>query len=161
MAAGTPESTWGIPSRTRGLLKSSILELRALLEEDARRQLAALGITENGLGEAPGALSAEDARARRVALTVIGRRREAGESLAEAVADYVTETAFTFLDRAVALRCLEERGLLLVDGQPETVVKLDPVRGSSSLAVAGAGRVHRPTAREVAQARRSGGPAPR
>ncbi len=133
MAAGTPESTWGIPARTRALLKSSILELRALLEEDARRQLAALGIAEGGLGEAPGALSAEDARVRRVALTVIGRRREAGESLAEAVADYVTETAFTFLDRAVALRCLEERGLLLVDGQPETVVKRDPVRGSSSL----------------------------
>lgn len=151
MAAGAPESTWGIPSRTRGVLKSSILELRALLEEDARRQLAALGITESGLGETPGALLAEDARVRRVALTVIGRRREAGESLAEAVADYVTETAFTFLDRAVALRCLEERGLLLVDGQPETVIKLDPVRGSSSLVWRGRAESSGRPPREVAR----------
>ena len=153
MVGGAPESTWGIPSRTRGLLKSSILELRVLLEEDARRQLAALGITKNGLGEAPGALSAEDARARRVALTVIGRRREAGENLAEAVVDYVTETAFTFLNRAVALRCLEERGLLLIEGQPETVVKLDPVRGSSSLVwrvrAESSGRPPREVAREA------------
>ena len=136
-----------------GPSQPSVLELRALLEEDARRQLAALAITATGLGEAPDALSAEDARARRVALTVIGRRREAGEGLAEAVADYVTETAFTLLDRAVALRCLEERGLLLVDGQPETVVKLDPVRGSSSLVwrvrAESSGRPPREVAREA------------
>jgi len=57
-------STWGIPQPVRKKLRAHILALRSALEDDARRQLAALGITPAGLGEAPAALSREDRRAR-------------------------------------------------------------------------------------------------
>ena len=130
-----PASTWGIPPAIRRILSARILELRSVLEEDARRQLAALGISGSGIGEPPAGrrLSAEEARARDVIGAVIQTARGAGDSTEVAVAAYVSETAFTLLDRIVAFRCLEERGLLLVDGQPETLVRVDPARGVSSL----------------------------
>lgn len=130
-----PVSTWGIRPTVRRILSARILELRSLLEEDARRQLAALGISGSGIGEPPAGrkLSAEEARARDVIGAVIRTAREAGDSIEDAVTAYVNETAFTLLDRIVAVRCLEERGLLLVDDQPETLVRVDPARGMSSL----------------------------
>lgn len=128
-------STWGIPPTVRRILSGRILELRSALEEDARRQLAALGISRSGIGEPPAgrALAAEEARAREVIGAVIRTAREAGDSTEDAVDAYVSETAFTLLNRLVAFRCLEERGLLLVDDQPETLVRVDPARGESSL----------------------------
>lgn len=129
------ESTWGIPPAVRRILSARILELRSVLEEDARRQLAALGISGSGIGEPPAGrrLTAEEARAGDVIGAVIRTASEAGVSTEDAVAAYVSETAFTLLDRVVAFRCLEERGLLLVDDQPETLVRIDPARGVSSL----------------------------
>ena len=109
---GGTDSTWGIPCPSRGGAGPRILELRGVLEEDARRQLAALGHQRIGIGEPPAGrmLTAEDARARDVIGAVIRTAREAGDSPEEAVAAYVSETAFTLLDRVVAFRCLEERG---------------------------------------------------
>jgi hypothetical protein len=129
------ESTWGIPPGVRRILSARILELRSALEGDARRQLAALGISDSGIGEPPAGrtLSAEEARARDVIGAVLRTARNAGDSTEDAVVAYVSEMAFTFLDRIAAFRCLEERGLLLVDGQPETLVRVDPARGVSSL----------------------------
>lgn len=130
-----PVSTWGIPPAVRRILKARILELRSLLEEDARRQLAAIGITGSEIREPPGGrgLSTEDVRAREVIIAVIATAQAAGEGIVQAIASYVSETAFTFLDRMVAFRSLEERALLLVDDQPETLVRLEPGRGTSSL----------------------------
>jgi hypothetical protein len=130
-----PVSTWGIPPAVRRILKARILELRSLLEEDARRQLAAIGITGSEIREPPGGrgLSTEDVRAREVIIAVIATAQVAGEGIVQAIASYVSETAFTFLDRMVAFRSLEERALLLVDDQPETLVRLEPERGTSSL----------------------------
>jgi hypothetical protein len=149
-----PASTWGIPPTVRRILSARILELRSVLEEDARRQLAALGIGGSGIGEPPAGrtLTAEEARAREVIGAVIRTAREAGDSTEDAVAAYVSETAFTLLDRVVAFRCLEERGLLLVDGQPETLVRIDPARGVSSLIWRVRAEAPLATPREVARA---------
>ena len=146
-------STWGIPPAVRRILSARILEFRGLLEEDARRQLAALGITETWIGEPPAgrALNAKDARAREVIAAVIRTAREAGDSREEAVEAYVSETAFTVLDRIVAFRCLEERGLLLVDGQPETLVRIDPALGAASLVWRVRAETPSANSREVAQ----------
>lgn len=129
------DSTWGIPKPVRTVLAARVAELRVGLQEDARRQLAALGITGETVGPPPGGrtLSSDEERSREVVLAVLAARREAGVPREEALQGYVEEVAFTLLDRLVAFRCLEERGLLLVDGQVETLVKRDPVRGTSSL----------------------------
>jgi hypothetical protein len=115
-------ATWGIPPQVRGVLRRAVLELRHLLEEDLRRQLAALGIREQGVDSRPRELSPEASRAREVVAAAIETRRRAGAGLREALDAYVREAAFTFLDRAVALRCLEERGLLTVDGAAESLI---------------------------------------
>jgi len=52
---------------------------------------------------------------------------------AEAVEAFVRESVYTFINRIVGLRCLDKRGLLVVDGQAETAVKLHPARSASSL----------------------------
>jgi hypothetical protein len=129
------DSTWGIPKPVRSVLAARIAELRVGLQVDARRQLAALGISAERVGPPPGGrtLSADEERARDVVLAVLAARREAGVPRDQALQGYVEEVAFTLLDRLVTFRCLEERGLLLVDGQAETLVKRDPVRGTSSL----------------------------
>jgi hypothetical protein len=115
-------ATWGIPPQVRAVLRRTVLELRHLLEEDLRRQLAALGIREQGVGSPPGELTPEASRAREVVATAIETRRRAGAGPGEALDAYVREAAFTFLDRAVALRCLEERELLTVDGAAESLI---------------------------------------
>ena len=66
-------------------------------------------------------------------LAVLATHRDAGESREEALRGYAGEVAFTLFDRLVTFRCLEERGLLLVDGQAESLVRRDLVRGTSSL----------------------------
>ncbi len=129
------DSTWGIPKPVRSVLAARITELRVGLQEDARRQLAAFGITADQVGPPPGGrtLSADEIRGRDVVLAVFATRRDAGVSREEALQGYVEGVAFTLLDRLVTFRCLEERGLLLVDGQAESLVRRDPVRGTSSL----------------------------
>lgn len=129
------DSTWGIPKPVRSVLAARVTELRVGLQEDACRQLAALGITAEGVGPPPGGrkLSADEERTRDIVLAVLAARREAGVPREEALQAYVEEVAFTLLDRLATFRCLEERGLLLVDGQAETLVRRDPVRGTSSL----------------------------
>lgn len=129
------DSTWGIPKSVRTVLSARITELRVGLQEDARRQLAAWGVTATEVGLPPGGrtLSADDTAARALVLAVLQARRQAGLSWTEALQAYVEEVAFTLLNRLVTFRCLEERGLLRIDGQPETLVKRDPVRGASSL----------------------------
>jgi hypothetical protein len=129
------ESSWGIPEPVRTILDARVSELRVGLQEDARRQLAALGIAADLVGPPPGdrSLSADENKARDVVLAVLATHRDAGESREEALRGYAGEVAFTLFDRLVTFRCLEERGLLLVDGQAESLVRRDLVRGTSSL----------------------------
>lgn len=125
----------GIPAPIRRIIKKTVLDLRARLEEDFRRQLAAIGIDEQGVHAVPGgrALREDEQRARATAEAVLQKEVAGGSSAAEALAFSLGECAFTFLNWCYGLRCLEERGLLLVDGRAETILRIEPERGSSSL----------------------------
>ena len=127
--------TWGIPTSVRRVISRGILDLRATLEDDFDRQLTAIGVQDDRIAPLPAnrQLSPTEAHARDVTAAVINQSTSAGMSFTDARDTYVRECAYTFLNRAVGLRCMEERGLLLIDGQPETVFKVDPVRGASSL----------------------------
>ncbi len=132
----TTSSTWGIPTRVRRVIRSGVLDLRRTLEDDFDVQLTALAVRKERITDLPAnrPVSDTDARARQVAVAVIEQSVSSGMSYAEARDGFVRECAYTFLNRAVGLRCMEERGLLLVAGLPETAVTIDPVRGMSSLA---------------------------
>ncbi len=121
--AGTRDvaATWGIFPQVRGTLRRTVLELRSVLEEDFRLQLTALGIT--GEGKPAGRPGTEaGARTREAVTAAIEGGVKAGLGRPEALRAFVREAAFTFLDRAVALRCLEARGLLTVEGIAETLM---------------------------------------
>ncbi len=124
-------STWGIPPAVRAALRTFVLRARHLLEDDFRRQLVALRVSPEGAGS-----SASDPDTRAVlaaARAVMDRLRGAGVTSQEALDTFVRDSAFTFLNRLVGLRCLEERGMLRVDGKPETALARDPRLGASSL----------------------------
>ncbi len=130
-----PSGTWGISPPVRRALARTVLDLRAALEDDFGKQLRALGVREEGIQPplAGRTLTPAEQRVRDVASAVIRREIAGGATREQAFQAYVRDSAFTFLNRMVGLRCLEERGLLLVDGQPETAIKLDPARNASSL----------------------------
>ncbi|MGE5620367.1 MAG: BREX-1 system adenine-specific DNA-methyltransferase PglX, partial [Sphingomonadaceae bacterium] len=125
----------GIPQPVRRVLSRTILELRAALEEDYRKQLAALGVRENGVQPLPAGrvLSPADVRVREAAVAVIEQEVKGDVGYRDALDHFIRESAHTFLNRVFGMRCLEERGLLLVDGQSEQAIRVDPARGASSL----------------------------
>src|SRR5258708_4634430 len=133
--AGATEATEStLSAAVRRTLKARVLELRHLLEArrgpgqpvegDFRRQLAAVGIDEQGVHPLPAGqtLNDEQRRVREVAAAVIEHEQQNGSSPAEAYAYFLQESAYTFLNRIIGLRCLETRGHLLVNGQTETAI---------------------------------------
>ena len=107
-------------------LKSIILEIRHLLEGrydaqnnwqpgDLERRLAAMGVRRDRkplpMDEMP-QLSEPDKRAREVVDAYLSLRIKAGIDLAEAVAEFVRETAYSWANRLLALRCMEARELI-------------------------------------------------
>ena len=131
----TQTGTWGINQPARRALAKTVLDLRAAIEDDFGKQLRALGILEAGVQPVPAGrtLTPAEQRVREMASAVVRREIEGGAAKEQAFEAYVCDSAFTFLNRVVGLRCLEERGLLLVGGQPETAIKVDPARNASSL----------------------------
>ncbi len=131
----TQQGTWVIEPSVRRILARTVLELRTALKDDFTRQLYAIGIHEEGSHALPAGrtLSDYEEHLHKIAIAVIGREVEGGSTEAQAFETYVRDSAYTFLNRMVGLRCLEERRLLFVDGQTETVVKTDPARNASSL----------------------------
>lgn len=100
----------------RNLLKRMTQDARQLLQEEFGGQLEGVfDILPNGdLPEAPGShLSAADAALGvRLAAAIRHRRAKQQEAPAESVRSFVRECAFTFLNRLVALKMLEARGLV-------------------------------------------------
>ncbi len=127
------QATWGIAPSVRRALARMVLEMRATLEDDFTRQLAAFGIRENGVQPAGRPLTPHDQRSHDTVVAAVRREVEGGASHVAALKSYVREAAFTFLNRIVGLRCMEERGLLIVDGQPETAIKILPAFNAPSL----------------------------
>jgi hypothetical protein len=129
----TGASTWVIVTQVRKSLARFVLDARESLEDDFARQLKALGIYAEGTEEIARSLSAKDQRSREAAAAVIDRAVAGGVSREQAFGAFIEDCAFTFLNRLVGLRCLEERGMLLVEGKPESAVRRDPRLGASSL----------------------------
>ena len=135
-SADTATSASALTPEVRRKLKSTVLELRHLLEDDFHRQLVAVSVTEDGVKPlaAGRVLSDEQQRVRDTAVAILKGEVAGDASHAEAYTTLLRESVFTFLNRAIGLRCLEARGLLLVDGQTETAItQLEELGGISSL----------------------------
>ena len=107
------------------VLKAVVLELRHMLEGyydgsrwhagDLEQRLNAVGVWRDRdplpADELAG-LSPADINARKVADAYLALRDEAGVGREEAVAEFVRETAYTWTNRLLALRCMEVRELI-------------------------------------------------
>ena len=107
-------------------LKAISLELRHLLEGhydsdskwqpgDLEQRLAAIGVRRDREPvpvDELAHLSGDDTNARTVVDAYLGLRDEAGVSRGEAVAEFVRETAYTWANRLLCLRCMEARELI-------------------------------------------------
>jgi SAM-dependent methyltransferase len=108
------------------ILKAISLEIRKLLEGkydeqgtlqpgDLAQRLAAIGVRRDRgslpVDELPH-LSPEDVQARKVIDAYLKLREDAGDSRDDAVKELVRETAYTWANRLLALRCMEARGLI-------------------------------------------------
>lgn len=108
------------------ILRTVSLELRHILEGrydehghfhpgDLERRLNEIGIWRDRSAKAAEEmphLSVEDRSARTVIDAYILFRKEAGVSLADAVAEFVRESAYTWANRLFALRCMEARAII-------------------------------------------------
>jgi len=108
------------------ILKAVVLEMRHELEGyydnagrwhpgDLETRLAEIGVRKDRASvpvDELGRLIDQDVRARKIVDAFIDVREQAGVDRAEAVAEYVRESAYTWANRLVALRCMEARELL-------------------------------------------------
>lgn len=107
------------------ILRALTLEMRHLLEGvwdggqwvagDLEQRLRSLGVRQDGSVvpvDELGHLAPHDVAARTVIDAWLTLRREAGGSGAEAVTGLVRETAWSWANRLLALRCMEARGLI-------------------------------------------------
>jgi hypothetical protein len=100
---------------TRNAIERATQKMRHLLEDEFEAQLeSTFDILADGrIAEHGGPhLSPRQAFERQVLVAAIDRKHAAGLKPDEAVADYLRDAAFTFLNRFVALKMLEARGLL-------------------------------------------------
>lgn len=117
-------------------LKTTILELRRLLEADLGKQLRRLGI--DGARTAPVAastlsyLAPDEVEARTVLDGVLAKERLAVSSYAAAVEAVLREAVYTHLNRLVGLKCLELRRHLVIDGETTEAVTCRPEFGGRS-----------------------------
>src|SRR5271157_5350398 len=107
-------------------LKAVTLELRHLLEGrydsagkwkqgDLEQRLAAIGVRRDRASvpvDELRHLAQEDRQARKVVDAYLKLRQEAGVERSDAVAEFVRETAYTWANRLLALRCMEARELI-------------------------------------------------
>lgn len=100
----------------RDRLQSTTQAARAALEADYREQLGAeFDIREDGsIAPEPGRhLDADNRARRRKLVAAVEHKAATARNPAEAVSAYVREAAFTTLNRFVALKMMEARGLVL------------------------------------------------
>ena len=123
------------------ILKALSLELRHLLEGeydatgqwhggDLEQRLNALGVWRDRdplPADELSPLTPSDREARDVVDAYLALRRDATIPRDRAVAEFVRETAYTWANRYLALRCMEARGLI------DEVILQKPVYGGRSL----------------------------
>jgi hypothetical protein len=104
-------------------LKSIILELRHLLEGyydghgewnpgDLEKKLVSLGVRRKGSSVEVGGLDERDAKARDIAIAYIKNIVESGGNQENAVIEFVRETAYSWANKLIALRCMESRAII-------------------------------------------------
>jgi type I restriction-modification system DNA methylase subunit len=114
----------GLTADERSDIRSTVLDTRELIEDDLYRQLERYGVYEDERVdlEQLGHLDAYDRQTRRTIDAAIDRELEATEGdYQRSVKNYVREATKTYLNRLVALKAIEVRGLVtetLVD-RPE------------------------------------------
>nr|WP_303648835.1 BREX-1 system adenine-specific DNA-methyltransferase PglX [Haloarchaeobius litoreus] len=119
----------GLSSDQRSTIRSTILSTRHTLEDELRRQLERYGIYEKKRLplEDLSHLSAEDRHTRRTLDAAIERELESTEGdLERSITNYVREATKTYLNRFVALKTIEVRGLV------EETIKERPEYGNRS-----------------------------
>jgi hypothetical protein len=100
---------------TRSAIEGATQRARKLLEEDFAAQLEGdFDVHRDGAmaAKAGGHLSVRQAFQRERIVAAIEHKRAAGMSAADAARDYLRDAAFTTLNRFVALKMLEARGLV-------------------------------------------------
>ena len=100
---------------TRNAIERATREARKLLEADFGKQLAGTyDVLPSGVVAQAGGvhLSPQQEHLREKIVAAVGHKRESVGTDAEAVADYQRDAAFTALNRFVALKMLEARGLV-------------------------------------------------
>jgi len=105
----------GLSSDQRSTIRSAILSTRHTLEDELRRQLERYGIYEDKRLplEELSHLSADDRHTRRTLDAAIERELESTEGdLKRSITNYVREATKTYLNRFVALKTIEVRGLV-------------------------------------------------
>jgi hypothetical protein len=122
-----------LDSETKKRVKTWVLSLRKILEQDLGREMKRLGLSRNEtLSPAQLDLSEEEGIIRRHLDALLAREAKA-EGTRERGYDAVRrEMAYTFLNRLVGLRCMEARGLLVVGGEVTEVVTVRPEYGGRS-----------------------------
>lgn len=122
-----------LDSDTKKVLKNWVLAVRKLLEDDFARELKRFGIQRKE-SEALSKIDLlpEEQEVRRHIDALLAREAKA-EGTRELGYDAVRrEMAYTFLNRLVGLRCMEARGILVVNGEVTEVVTTHPDYGGRS-----------------------------
>jgi hypothetical protein len=128
-----------VEANHKKILKAIVLELRHMLEGyyngsdwhagDLEQRLNALGVWRDRSplpADELAGLSDADRDARKVVDAYLKLRDEAGVRREEAVAEFVRETAYTWANRLLALRCMESRDLI-----DEVILQKDVYGGRS------------------------------
>src|SRR5215210_5025068 len=100
---------------TRSAIERATQKARRLLEDEFAAQLeGTFDILRDGTVAKQGGphLTPREAFDREMLVAAIERKRATGLKPADAVADYLRDAAFTLLNRFVALKMLEARGLV-------------------------------------------------
>ena len=122
-----------IGDATKKRLKSVVLELRRLLEDDLARELKRLGIDSARDDAMPASklsyLTDREQAIREALDAALAKERALAGSFAAAVEGLRREAAYTHLNRLVGLKCLELRGHLVIDGEPTEAVTCRPEFG--------------------------------
>lgn len=127
-------------TRNKSLLKSIVLDLRHTLEGyfdstgdwhpgDLEERLAALGVRKNREAlplEQFSHLCEDDRRARRIVDVFIRSSLQSGRSRENSITEFLQESAYTWANRLIALRCMEARALI-----DEVIIQKDNYGGRS------------------------------
>jgi len=133
MTAEKTASSKSLSDAFKKQLKSTVVELRRLLEEDIGRELRRLGIDPSKSALVPiedlKYLTDVDREARQALDAALAKEMETAGEYRSAVEALRREAAYTHLNRLVGLKCLELRGYLVIEGERTEAVTCRPEFG--------------------------------